>query len=296
MEDYRKYTKPAELQKAVNTLKGLVSGISADGNIRATEMDELTHWCLLHDNLRKQKPFSEVIDLLEKALADGVIDSEEKADILWLCGHLTNHTEYYDDITSSIQYVSGLVQGLIADGELTDAEIYALNSWLKESDFLRGTYPFDELNSIVRSILADDRITEDERNILMAFLSNLVDFNDSYNLTEPDFAKLREKYTVGGICALDPNIEVEGHTFCITGDSYRCDRDKFCQTVESYGGVMRSSVSKKTDYLLVGNAGSPCWAYSCYGRKIERAIELRKTGCKVQIVNEKDFWKAIDKE
>ena len=39
--------------------------------------------------------------------------------------------------------------------------------------------------------------------------------------------------------------------------------------------------------------GPPCWAYSCYGRKIEEAMELRKSGAHVQIVNETDFWDAV---
>ena len=30
IEDYRTFTKPAELHKAVNTLKGLVAGITTD--------------------------------------------------------------------------------------------------------------------------------------------------------------------------------------------------------------------------------------------------------------------------
>ena len=57
---------------------------------------------------------------------------------------------------------------------------------------------------------------------------------------------------------------------------------------------MRASVSTKTDYLVVGNAGNPCWAYACYGRKIEAAMNLRKEGGKVIIVNETDFWDVID--
>ena len=57
---------------------------------------------------------------------------------------------------------------------------------------------------------------------------------------------------------------------------------------------MKSIVTKKTDYLVVGNAGNPCWAYACYGRKIEEAMQLRKEGAKIVIVNETDFWDCVD--
>lgn len=35
--------------------------------------------------------------------------------------------------------------------------------------------------------------------------------------------------------------------------------------------------------------GNPCWAYACYGRKIEKAMELRKKGAQILIVHEADF-------
>ena len=66
------------------------------------------------------------------------------------------------------------------------------------------------------------------------------------------------------------------------------------EAVRALGGVVRSSVNAKTDYLVVGNAGNPCWAYACYGRKIEEAVQLRKEGASVVIVNETDFWDALD--
>lgn len=55
-----------------------------------------------------------------------------------------------------------------------------------------------------------------------------------------------------------------------------------------------NNVTNKTRYLIVGNAGNPCWAYSCYGRKIEDAIERRKKGQNLTIINEIDFWDTVE--
>lgn len=90
-----------------------------------------------------------------------------------------------------------------------------------------------------------------------------------------------------------PEIEFAGKVFCLTGESYKASREDFIALIEACGGVVRTKVSSKTDYLIVGNAGNPCWAFACYGRKIEQAIELRKNGAKVIIVNETDFWDAV---
>lgn len=292
-QDYRQFTKPSELHKAINMLRGIVAGISSSGDVNELEISELTNWCMLHAMLKDRHPFSEIIPVVEEAITDGAIDEEERKNILWLCNNFVDNSSYYSILTSSVQFLHGLIHGIMADAEISDSEIRSLASWMDTNDYLQGTYPFDELNSMLHSILEDGVISEDERNTLLAFCSNVVDFKDSVNLNEPDFEALRRKYSVAGICAYCPEITFKDKRFCFTGESYRATRAEMTKDVEALGGSVKSSVSTKTDYLVVGNAGNPCWAYSCYGRKIEEAMTLRKDGAKVQIVNETDFWDAV---
>lgn len=292
--EYRQFTKPAELHKAINTLRGLVAGINSDLAVGEKEVTELAHWCELHAHLRDRHPFSEILPVVERAYEDGVVTEDEAKDILWLCNNFVDDSSYYDMMTSSIQFLAGMLHGLLADGELSDREITTLKAWIDANDFLAGTYPFDEINSLLHVVLEDKKITADEREKLMAFFGNIIDFTASYNLSEKDFSQLREKYSIGGICAVCPEIVFEGKLFCFTGESYRAKRAEIAETITRLGGKARSSVSTKTDYLVVGNAGNPCWAYACYGRKIEEAVNLRKEGAGVVIVNETDFWDAVD--
>ena len=292
--EYRQFTKPAELHKAINTLRGMVAGLSADAVIAADEIQELVHWCTLHEHLRDRHPFSEILPAIERVCADGRITEDESKDILWLCGNFIVSASYYDDITSYIQFLHGMIHGIMADGKLGDEEIHSLHTWIDSHEFLAGTYPFDEINSLLTSVLEDRIIDAGEREMLMAFFSSLLDFRDSHQLSEKTFADLRAKYSVSGICAVCPNIQIEDHTFCFTGASYRTTREEITKTIQSMGGIVRSSVSQRTDYLIVGNAGNPCWVYACYGRKIEEAVSLRKAGAPILIVNETDFWDAVD--
>lgn len=292
--DYRIFTKPAELHKSINTLRGLVAGINSDATVSEKEISELVNWCELHAPLRDRHPFSEILPVVEQACADGVIDDEEAKDILWLCNNFADNSSYYDEVTSSIQFLSGLIHGIMADGELSDKEIFTLKKWIDNNDFLAGTYPFDEINSLLHVILEDKKITIEEKEQLMAFFGNLIDFTSSLNLTESDFKVLRDKYTISGICAICPEITFERKTFCFTGESYRGTRSEISEIVKKLGGQIRAGVTSKTDYLIVGNAGNPCWAYACYGRKIEEAMKLRTAGKKIAIVNENDFWDAVD--
>lgn len=59
------------------------------------------------------------------------------------------------------------------------------------------------------------------------------------------------------------------------------------------GGDAVPTVSGKVDYLVIGADGNPCWMYACYGRKVERAISLRREGAKLMIIHELDFHDAL---
>lgn len=56
------------------------------------------------------------------------------------------------------------------------------------------------------------------------------------------------------------------------------------------GGAI-ASVSKKLDYLVIGEIGSRDWIHSTHGRKIEKAVELRNGGARLAIVSER-HWQA----
>ena len=60
------------------------------------------------------------------------------------------------------------------------------------------------------------------------------------------------------------------------------------------GGIPTDSINKRTDYLIVGDNGNPAWAFSCYGRKVEKALSLRKDGHTITMIHEFDFSDIID--
>ena len=294
LEEYRKYTSPAELHKAINTLKGIVAGITTDYKISEDEVNELSHWCLCHAHLIDRHPFKELIPLIESAYKDGVLTADESSDIVWLCNNFVSDSDYYNLVTSSLQFLNGMIHGILADGVITDEEIRTLNTWISSNDYLTGCYPFDEIESLLLSILNDGIVTDDERDMLKAFLSNFIDLKSSYNLSSKEIETLRDHYSISGICAICQEIEFDGNQFCFTGQSLRAKRKEIADLITSLGGKFNNSITNKTRYLIVGNDGNPCWAFSCYCRKIEDAVNRRKAGQTLTIVNEVDFWDAVD--
>lgn len=71
----------------------------------------------------------------------------------------------------------------------------------------------------------------------------------------------------------------EGLTFVVTGTLSKYGRKEIETLIESYGGKAASSVSKKTDYVLAGEAA---------GSKLRKANELG-----VPVISEDDFEKMI---
>lgn len=296
LKDYRKFMSKEELHKNLNALIGLLEGVTVDNVVNCLEADEVKNWFDLHKHLLNVHPFSEILPAIERALDDGVVDLEEANDIVWLCKRFTEENEnrlYFDHVTSAMQQLQGMLYGIMSDGVLNDKELTELSEWLDDNDYLSGTYPFDEVYSLLLAAQQDGVVSDDERNMLRAFFSNFVDLSTSYNIHAPEMDDLRRKYSVSGICAACPEITFEHKLFCFTGISKRAKRADIAELICSKGGSFNNSVTNSTDYLIVGADGNPCWAFSCYGRKVEKAMDLRKHGGKVIVVHENDFWDEV---
>jgi len=296
VNDYRAFTAPAEVHKAVNSLIGMLSGIQFDNIVNQRELSEIINWCNLHRRFQNKFPFSEIIPLIDHALSDGILTDEEIQDILWLCKNVAHHdgfNTYYDIVTSSLQQLQGIIHGIMADNILLEEEINQLYTWMDTRDFLKGFYPFDEIYTLLITIRRDGIISEDEKNMLKAYFGNFIDTRTSFNLNSFDITELQNRYSIGGICAVCPEIVFEGKTFSFTGTSSRAKRKEIAEIIVNMGGIFNNNVTLKTDYLIVGNDGNPCWAFSCYGRKVEKAVDLRKNGSTIIIAHENDFWDEV---
>ena len=74
---------------------------------------------------------------------------------------------------------------------------------------------------------------------------------------------------------------------------YKSSRSEIASLINSKGGFCKDGITKDTNYLVIGSDGNPCWAFACYGRKVEKAVQMRKEGIPIAIVNEVDFWDAL---
>lgn len=286
---YTRFCTPQNLHKSLNTLKGILNGINIDGQISGAEVSELRNWCNENISHQDKHPYNELIPIIDSALEDNILDQDEFHDIQWFLDKATSENTYYDYITSELQVLQGMMHGILADGHVSDDEIKMISQWVDDHEELQGTYPYDELNSLLLEILSDKKVTEHERQILHAF------FNEFCNLSVSSQIKhIQDTPMISGYCAVTPEITFEEKLFCFTGMSVRAKRSELVDVVESLGGMFSKTPNRKLNYLIYGAAGNQCWAFSCHGRKVEQVVKMRKEGLPVVIVHENDFWDACE--
>lgn len=286
---YAKFTTRARLEKSVNSLLGIIEGIAIDGAINPSELAFFKLWLGDHQEVQELHPFNELVPVVQAAVADGVLTQDERDDIVWLCERLRS-AEYYDKTTADLQRLHAIIGGIVADGKISEDELRGLSTWLQDHEHLKTCWPYDEIDSLITAIMADQRIDEQEHKMLKDFFSEFVAVLDERTIVSPSIS---EGGTIVGLCAVCPEIEFEGSKFCFTGASSRYTRSQLTDTVSRLGGEVVPSLSAKVKYLIIGAEGNPCWAYACYGRKVEKAVELRKAGIRVLIVHENDFHDAV---
>ncbi|MEL4371389.1 BRCT domain-containing protein [Shewanella xiamenensis] len=285
---YMKTTR-SRMDKSINSLLGLFEGVAIDGKVNQSEIEFLNLWLAEYKDVQAKHPFNELVPIIEAVLGSGWLSEDERQDVKWVCENLTS-VKYFNIVTADLQRLHAILGGIIADGVINEDELNGLAEWIAEHDHLRACWPYDEVDSLITSVMADQRIDAQEHKMLFNFFSEFILTLDDNTITNP---LSEEQRTLVGICAACPDIAFEGSTFCFTGASSKYTRSGFNSIVEQLGGMSAKHVSKKVNYLVIGAEGNPCWAYACYGRKVEEAVKLRKEGVTLLIVHEHDFHDAV---
>lgn len=176
----------------------------------------------------------------------------------------------------------GLVEGILADGELQDREIHFLDEWLTQAENVSLLWPGSVIHAQVKQILADGVVTSEERTHLTRTLEALLGGALDGLAETPRVTSLAFDQTT--------EIECSARSFCFTGDFVFGPRSVCEQAVILRGGSI-GGVSKKLHYLVVGGLGSPEWKHGVFGTKIEKAMEHKQNGVGLKIVHE-DAWAA----
>jgi hypothetical protein len=198
-------------------------------------------------------------------------------------------------VTADIQRLQGMIHGITSDGKIEKEELTRLEDWIAENEQLIGCYPYDEINTVISAVLKDGVIDGQEHEQLLQFFNSFVSYSLAKRVSQlGEEAPSKKQLTLPGICAMCPTIEFPERYFCMTGFSSKGRKSDFATAVTELRGFYVDNMPHYLNYLVVGAMGNPAWAFCCYGRKIEAALQLRKGGKRLLIVHENDFWDAAE--
>lgn len=89
------------------------------------------------------------------------------------------------------------------------------------------------------------------------------------------------------------NILISNKKFVLTGIFSTVTKKDITTYIEENGGCVMSSVSGRTNYLLVGSTPEPAWAHGNYGRKLEKAIELISQGKSSPLILSEEYFTEL---
>ena len=253
----------------LQNLSGIIQGILADGIVNEAEVLRLRKW--IEENLiyKQYTLFAKIIDTLTVILEDNVVDEYEQEKLKCL---VTEHSssKLYCETTLGIQVLQGIIDGISCDDMIREIEIIKLKSWLLDHDYLSGVYPYDKLLNIVKDVIEDGKLDEEERTVLLEAFKEIIDPMSTHS-------------------CMENILTLENKTFCLTGEFVSATKAEMAKKLQEKGAIEKSGVSSKLDYLFVGGMGSDTWKFGNIGGKIAKALELQEKGCKVQIIAETDM-------
>jgi NAD-dependent DNA ligase len=191
------------------------------------------------------------------------------------------------NIIKSINSLMGIISGLVSDGELNDKEILYLKNWCFENSHIASEYPANIVFRRVHEVLLDNIITAEEREHL---------FNELTLISGNNFAETGSALpeNMESVFDTDPTVIFEKNIFVFTGRFMFGTRPACERAVTQRGAFVSDSVTKSTNYLVVGTRTSPDWIAENFGRKIQKAAEMANSGdYEIAIIREVDWAMSL---
>jgi len=181
----------------------------------------------------------------------------------------------------------GVVKGMTADGTIHQGQLEYLLAWLRSNGEVASVWPASIVYEKLRSVLAKGRLDEADERVMLDLLLATVGGN-----TAPARGEASDS-TALPFCSPTPRIVFPSRVFCFTGKFEWGTRDDCESAVMERGGTCKGNITKKLNYLVVGDVGSRDWLHSTYGRKIEQAVAYRDAGVPLAIVSERQWAESL---
>lgn len=267
-EPYSASINHSIVEKAMNTLYGILYGIGCDKRVSPDEYTSIFDWMQEYEEYKGYSSFSDSYDILSEVLQDSYISLEEYEQLM---SHITMHTSstVYNDVTLSLQVMMGIIQGISGDGKVNETEATELRNWMTWHETLKGNYPYDKVFMALENVLADGILSKEEEQSLLTLFKYC---------THPE---------AGDSCS---SVDLNGKCCCLSGNFTHGSKAEVEAFIRSKGGTCADNLTKAVHYLIVGVMKSEAWAYGNYGTKVKKAREMQAKGSDIVILEEDKLY------
>lgn len=180
-----------------------------------------------------------------------------------------------------IDELIGISRGVIADGSVAEREAIFIGQWIENHREISDRWPVNVLYARITEMLRDGVLSKEEKTELLETLKDITGESSTYQ--EPN------RSTTLPLDKPLPEVAFEGSTFCLTGrfvfgSTFECE-----ETIAELGGIVEQSPNGGTNFLVIGEMGSPDWVHTSFGRSIEKAVEMQGNGHPIKIISE-EHW------
>lgn len=159
------------------------------------EVVRLQSWVDKNRNLAYEKHQIELIKKVDSVLEDHLIDDDEKDLLITTCEKFLKDA---DDMASRIYELNGIIEGVVCDGEVNEAEVFRLKEWMDAyGGAIREHKPSAELCKAIDDILEDGIVTEEEQEELLHMLNTRIRNAQFENKLAYLCKLVREKKNIG---------------------------------------------------------------------------------------------------
>lgn len=282
-----KYNCNLNNEKSLHTLRGLLSGLIADAKLSHMEVLFLDLWLKEESKYSKSGDILDLTDMVSDILEDGIIDAEEKEDILSQIDCVLEFGEpKSNENEKCINELIGILKGISCDDKITPKEFDFIDDWIDSHTHLTDTWPVDLLTVRIKEIKDDGIVTESEREDFLEILKKITGthFSDdgavSGNVAEVWFDNVN-------------NLTYKGKKICFSGTFLSGNRSHCEAQALSLGATTSKTITLDLDVLILGSTAAKDWRFSSHGRKIEKAMKLKSEGKNIIILSESCWLKSI---
>ncbi|MBJ7536974.1 BRCT domain-containing protein [Marinomonas transparens] len=280
------YSLASNKKKAIYSLKGILQGIVADTVLNSLEALYLNTWLLDSKPLRDDPDVVDLLDAIQSALEDGKFTADELDDLNTL---ITDIIEYRSFSTVTVDdYVNeflGLISGVVADDQINEKEFAYIVEWINNHADVMEEVAVKNVIANVIDFSKRDHVTQDDEDALLLCLKQTA----GIRFLETGSA---DAHPMDNIADNIDSMDHTGARICFTGVFNTGSRKEVEAIANNLGAITRKDPSKSIDYVIIGTQVAPDWKHTSFGRKIQKAVELREGGHPLIILTEK-MWLTL---